>query len=414
MNFTSAISGRPAVASRHLSSEAAFVLLASITVSFLAGSSAPTPLYPTYMAEWGLSPLAITIIFGIYAIAVLSALLVAGRLSDHVGRRPVLIGAALTQALSMGLLAVADGATELITARVLQGLAAGAALAAVGAGMLDLDKARGATANAVAPPFGTATGSLIGGLFVQYLPAPTQLIYLILAGVFLAQAVLLSFMRETISPQAGALRSLLPRVSIPVRTREPLLIAIPVLVAVWALAGFYGSLVPMLLKVVFGLHSPLLGGLSLFVLAASAGIAVLTLQRQEAARMLILGTGMLLLGVGLIMAALPAGNIGLFFVGTAIAGIGFGTGFQGSVRTVVAHAAPHERAGVLAVIFIVSYLSMGAPAVVAGAWVAGHGGILETALVFGAGVIALAGMALGVSGVRMVRSERRSVASRAG
>ena len=163
MSSTSAIAAQPAAASRYLSSEAAFLLLASITVSFLAGSSAPTPLYPTYMAEWGLSPLAITVIFGIYAIAVLSALLVAGRLSDHVGRRPVLMVAALVQALSMGLLAVADGASGLITARVLQGFAAGAALAAVGAGMLDLDKARGATANAVAPPFRNRDGIRLVG-----------------------------------------------------------------------------------------------------------------------------------------------------------------------------------------------------------------------------------------------------------
>ena len=407
MSSTSAIAARPVTASRHLSAEGAFLLLASITVSFLAGSSTPTSLYPIYMAQWGLTPLTITIIFGIYAIAVLSALLVVGRLSDHVGRRPVLIVAALAQALAVGLLAVADGASALITGRVLQGFAAGAALAAVGAGMLDLDKTRGATANAVAPPFGTATGSLIGGLFVQYLPAPTHLVYGALGAVFLIQAVLLSYMRETLSVREGALRSLVPRVSIPVATRKPLLVAIPVLVAVWALAGFYGSLAPLLIKSVLGSHAPLLGGLSLFVLAASAGIAVLMLQAQVPARMLILGTGMLLLGVGIVMAALPAGNLGLFFVGTAVAGVGFGTGFQGSVRTVVAHAAPHERAGVLAVIFIVSYLAMGVPAVVAGAWVARHGDILGTSLVFGAVVIGLAGVALGVSGVGMVRGETK-------
>src|SRR5882762_4172963 len=82
---------------RRLSPAAAFLLLASITVSFLAGSSAPTPLYPLYMARWGLTPLTITVIFGIYALAVLLALLFAGRLSDHLGRRPVLLTAALAQ-----------------------------------------------------------------------------------------------------------------------------------------------------------------------------------------------------------------------------------------------------------------------------------------------------------------------------
>ena len=75
--------------SSYLSKDAAFYLLASITISFLAGSSAPTPLYALYQAKWGFSPITVTIIFGIYALSVLTALLFVGRLSDHLGRRPV-------------------------------------------------------------------------------------------------------------------------------------------------------------------------------------------------------------------------------------------------------------------------------------------------------------------------------------
>src|SRR3569833_1994128 len=80
----------PARQPRRLSTTAAFYLQASITIAFLAGSSAPSPLYPTYQAAWGFSPLAIAVIFGVYAFAVLLSLLVVGRLSGHVGRRPVL------------------------------------------------------------------------------------------------------------------------------------------------------------------------------------------------------------------------------------------------------------------------------------------------------------------------------------
>ena len=123
-----------------LSRAASLYLLASITVSYLASSSAPTPLYPIYQAEWGFSPIAISFVFGIYAIAVLGALLVAGRLSDYVGRRPVLIVATAIQAPTMLLFAFADGLSDLIAARVIQGLATGAAIAAIGAGMLDMDK----------------------------------------------------------------------------------------------------------------------------------------------------------------------------------------------------------------------------------------------------------------------------------
>jgi MFS family permease len=172
-------------------------LLASMIVSFLAGSSAPTPLYPLYQAVWHVTPIAVTVVFGIYALAVLTALLVTGSLSDHIGRRPVLIVAALMQAIAMIVFATAHGLTALLVARVVQGLSTGAAASAVGAAMLDLDRAKGTLANAVAPMTGTATGALGGGLLVQYAPAPTVLVYVLLAVVFVAQAIAVVRMRET-------------------------------------------------------------------------------------------------------------------------------------------------------------------------------------------------------------------------
>ena len=134
-----------------LPSTVAFYLLASIVVSFLAGSSAPTPLYGVYQSEWGFSPMTITIVFGVYAVAVLAALLIVGTLSDHVGRRPVLVVALILQGAVMVIFATAGGVPALLVARVVQGLSTGAAVGAVGAGLLDLDKAKGTIANAVAP-----------------------------------------------------------------------------------------------------------------------------------------------------------------------------------------------------------------------------------------------------------------------
>ncbi len=126
-SVTSATTSRTAVAhAPRLSPATAFYLQASITVSFLAGSSAPTPLYPLYQAQWGLSPVTITEIFGIYALAVLAALLVAGRLSDHLGRRPVLRAATIAQAVTIALFATVDSVGGLMAARVLQGLSTGA------------------------------------------------------------------------------------------------------------------------------------------------------------------------------------------------------------------------------------------------------------------------------------------------
>ena len=212
-----------------LSKGTAFYLQASIILFFLAGSSAPTPLYAVYQAAWGFSPITITVVFGIYALAVLAALLVVGSLSDYVGRRPVLIVATLMQAVAMAMFATAHGVGALLAARVVQGLSTGAAAGAVGAGMLDLDRANGTIANAVGPMLGTATGGIVSGLMVQYLPAPTQLVYLVLGAIFVAQAIGVALMPETVTRRPGALASLRPHFRLPAQARAPMLLAAPAL-----------------------------------------------------------------------------------------------------------------------------------------------------------------------------------------
>ena len=379
---------------KRLSPRAAFFLQASITMTFLAGSSAPTPLYALYRTEWHFSATMLTVVFGVYAIAVLAALLIVGRLSDHTGRRPVLLAATGLQAAAMLMFATAGGLPDLLLARIVQGISAGAALAAVGAGLLDLDKARGAVANSVAPMSGTALGGVLAGLMVQYLPAPTQLVYAVLGAVFVLQGIGVWFMAETAEVRPGALASLRPQLRLPASARRAVLLAVPVIVAVWALAGFYASLGPTLVRSLVGSSAILLGGLALFVLAGSGALAVLATQRHPARPLATAGATMLLTGMAIVLLALHGQSLVLFLVGTSIAGIGFGTGFQAALRGIVGVIAAHERAGVLSVLFVVSYLSMGAPAIAAGYGLARQGDIVATASEFGAAVMVLAALAL--------------------
>lgn len=370
-----------------------FYLLASVIVSFLAGSSAPTPLYPVYQSAWGLSPISTTVVFGIYALAVLGSLLVTGRLSDHLVRRPVLLAAIAVQAMTMVVFATADGVAMLLIARVMQGLSTGAAIGAVGAGMLDIDRARGTVANAVAPLTGTALGAIGSGLLVQFLPIPTHLVYLLLVAVFAVQWVGVLLMREISEPVPGAGRSLLPVFALPGIVRRPMLAAIPALVAVWSLVGFYGSLGPALVRLVVGSPSLLLGGLALFVLAASAGTAVLLLQTSSARRLTALGLAGLLAGGMVTYAGISSMSPAALAVGMLLSGAGFGAAFQGAVRSVVALAPAHQRAGVLSLVYVVSYLAMGLPAVIAGYLVVEAGGVLSTAKEYALAVIGLAALA---------------------
>jgi predicted MFS family arabinose efflux permease len=392
---------------RVLPARIGFGLLTSILVTLLASSSAPTPLYATYQGRWGFSPVTITVIFGVYAVAVLASLLMVGSLSDHVGRRPVLIGALGAQAMVMLLFAFAGGVDALLIARVLQGLATGAAVGAIGAGLVDLHPGRGAVANAAGAMSGTASGAIGSALLVQLLPAPTKLVYLVLLVLFLLQAAGVWAIAET-SPRApGVRRALRPTIAVPARVREVLLIAAPSLIAVWALAGFYGSLGPSLAAQVARSGSAVLGGAALFALAASGALTILLFHRTEPRRFALAGNGLVIVGVAIVLWSVTATSAAGFFVGTVIAGAGFGAGFQGGLRTIVTLAGPAERAGVISVAYIICYLAMGLPAILAGVLVV-HSTVTRTAQEFGITVIALAA----ITAVGTILSARRTARRR--
>ncbi|MFI9270900.1 MFS transporter [Kitasatospora sp. NPDC052896] len=379
---------------RRLTGRPAVYLLASLIVGLLAASSAPTPLYATYQAHWGFTPITTTVVFGVYAVAVLAALLTLGKLSDHVGRRPVLLVALAVQAVSMVVFATAGDVGALLAARVMQGLATGAALGAIGAAMLDEDRELGTFANALAPGMGTASGALLSALTVRYLPAPTHLIYLALLGVFAVQAIGVALLRETVSRTPGALSTLVPEIRLPRALRGPVLAAAPVLFAAWALAGLYGALGPALVRVLTGSGNVVTGALSLFTLAAAAVVSVAVLRAAPARPVMLTGILALIVGVTVTLIALTTKSPAAFFAGTAISGVGFGSGFQGGIRTVVPQAAAHERSGLLSLLYVVSYLGMGLPAVAAGYLVVHGGGLITTTRQYGLALILLAGLAL--------------------
>ena len=183
------LSGRPAV-----------FVLASLIVALLASSAAPTPLYAIYQAKWGFTPITTTVVFGVYALAVLAGAADrrAGCLTTSAGGR-CCSAPSPCRSSSLVIFATATGVPELLAARVVQGLSTGAALGAIGAAMLDIDRDRGTSPTRVAPGSGTATGAILSALVVHFLPRPTHLIYLVLIGVLVVQATGVAAMRETVS-----------------------------------------------------------------------------------------------------------------------------------------------------------------------------------------------------------------------
>ncbi|MET8560996.1 MFS transporter [Streptomyces flaveolus] len=383
------VAARP-VRGRRLPPAVAFYVFASIAVSFLAASSAPTPLYALYQEHWGFTPITTTVVFAVYAVAVLAGLLTLGKVSDHVGRRPVLLAALVGQIASMTIFTTATGVSALVAARVVQGLATGGALGTIGAAMLDLDRPRGTVANTIVPGTGTAVGALASALVVQYLPAPTHLIYLALLVLFVLQGVGVALARETASRAPGALSTLVPEIRLPRQVRHAALAASPVLFAVWALAGFYGSLAPALTRALTGSSSVVLGGSGLFVFAGAGVVAVVLLRGTAPGTVMTIGVVSLVAGVAVTLGSLSLGSPLLFLLGSMVAGAGFGSGFQGGVRTVMPLTEPRDSSAVLSFLYVVSYLGMGVPTVIAGFLVVHAGGLFTTAREYAVAVLALA------------------------
>src|SRR5579885_2969848 len=125
-----------------LSNRAGYVLAAAIVGLGLFASVTPSPIYHLYAERWHFGSITLTLVYATYAFGVLATLLLAGRVSDEVGRRPVLVASLGTLALSTLVFMVADSTRWLFVARAIQGLATGAAISAASATLLDLHPRR--------------------------------------------------------------------------------------------------------------------------------------------------------------------------------------------------------------------------------------------------------------------------------
>jgi MFS family permease len=377
---------------------------------FMFAAAAPAPLYGVYATRWHFSPLTLTIVFALYAVGLLLALLVTGRLSDHLGRRPVILAAITLETAAMACFIASDSTVLLCVARAVQGLATGCALGVLSAALAELSEDRapalGAIVTSSAPMFGMAAGALGSSALVQYGPSPLRLVYwLIIAGLAVG-ASLVGAMREPGERRPGTLASLKPVVGVPPAARPTFVMILPSLIALWALIGFYLSLGSTLIASIEGSPNLLWGGFAVFCLCISGATSIVFLREITAQTAMLAGCVALFTGVGLTLIAIAAGSTALFLIGSVIAGTGFGLAFLGNIRAVSQVAAPAQRAGTLAVLYIVSYTMFAIPIVIAGV-AETHFSAHDVALVFSGGVTALAGMGI-IASLAHLRRSRRS------
>lgn len=393
---------------RRLSRRLAFAVTAATLAVFFVAAGAPTPLLVRYQQEWGFSAAMLTVAFGAYALGLLAALLVLGALSDHVGRRPLLLGAVVLELGALVGFLVARDVAWIVLARVVQGVATGAATSAFGAALLELAPARkprlGPAVNAVAAAGGLGLGALVAGALVAATPAAGTAIWGVLAGVLLAALVAVALVPETAARRPGALASLRPRVAVPPAARAVFAAAVPALAGAWMMAALFMGLVPTILAVLWGVHSLAAAGAAASVEPLVAAGASLAVGAAAPARAMVLGVRAVVVAAGLVIVAVASRDLPLLLVAGAFGGVGFGATFSGGLRSLAPLATAHERGGMLSAMYVVCYLAFGLPAIAAGRLV-GSLGLLPVVVGFGA--VALVGaLAALVLQVRLARGAR--------
>ena len=375
-------------------------LMAGLLVVVMLGGTLPIPLYVLYERQMGFGPLGVTVVFAAYVIGTLSALVMFGDLSDHIGRRKVLaVGVGCAAVSTAGFLIVSGIAPDiglLIAARIVSGLAAGFVTGTATAALAELqprgDRQAAAVVASGANMTGLGLGPLIAGLFAAYVALPTRGVFWFYLGLCALALVALKVIPETVRDPVRRI-SLRPRLGAPPQMRAAVLGACLGVFAAFSILGFFSSLVPTFLHGILGVANLALIGAASFLVFITAAISQAASARLPARRSMSAGLPLLLACLAALESALFARALWLFLAGTVIGGVAVGLIFRSGLSEINRLAEPRRRAAVVSTFFAAAYLGLGLPPVLTGlisqavgtvdasAWTSGITGLIVAAAI---------------------------------
>jgi len=359
----------PSVRRSEFGKAATIVSVAGMIGALFAGSTVATPLYVIYKQQLGFSQITLTLIYAVYVVGNLTALLIFGRMSDQVGRRRtaiIAIGIAIVGAL---VFLFAHGTASLYVARVLSGLAIGLGAGTGTAWLAELiaeqDRSRATVIATIANFTGLGLGALIAGLLAEYVALPLRIPFVAYLAVLVVVAGLLAFARETVNRPLSSFAqlSVRPRAGVPSPIRPRFVAPAVTGFGAMALVAFFAALAPSVLATELHVTSHAVAG-AIFLELAAAVALVIALTRSVSSRAAMLWSlGLMLPSLALLVTAQLAGSFGVMIVATATCGVAAGLGYRGSLQVVNQIAPDDRRAEVVSAYFICCFLGNALPVI---------------------------------------------------
>lgn len=339
------------------------------------GANQFAPLLSLYRTDQGLSQSDVTAMFSVYIVGLLPALLVAGRWSDRNGRRvlmrPVLI---LSLVSTVVMLFGPQDPLWLFLGRFLAGVASGAAFGAGSAWVrelsVDAPPGTGARRAAIALSGGFGLGGLVAGLIGEWAPAPMLSPYvphLVLGAVALVAAW--NAADPYVPPEQSESTPLIPASA---GSRRFLLGVAPWAWLVFGCASMSFAVLADLLGGDAGLPTAYAG--VMVGVTLGSGVLIQPVIRRLAqtappsrppiAGLLAATAGMAAGAILVASSELPGRAFWLLPIAVLL-GIGYGTLLVAGLVEVEMQAGPRDHAGLVAVFYVIAYIGMGTPYVMA-------------------------------------------------
>jgi MFS family permease len=342
----------------------AFPLLAYAFAAIMVGTTMPTPMYALYGERMQFAVFTTTVIYATYAGGVLSALLVFGRWSDAIGRRPLLLGGVAAALVSGAVFLAADSVALLLVGRFFSGLSAGVFTGTATAAVIEAappswrDRAAGVAT--VANIGGLGTGPVLAGLLVQYAPHPLRLsfvVHLVLAALAAAAVWLVP---ET-SPRVGRIR--LQRLSVPAPVRAVFVLAGIAGFAGFAVTGLFAAVAPSFVDDVVGVENHAVAGAIAGSIFAASAVAQILGSRMDPNRAVAIGCGALVAGMAVLAAALYFSSLVGLIGAAVVSGAGQGVSFSRGLAAISERTPADRRAEVSSTYFVIGYVAISLPVI---------------------------------------------------